>query len=166
MTYTANPSSIHRRFITLSFNGSRLIAARLNTGADRQALNMDEERPNILMEQIRCLQTFMRAQIKWFTQLPILIVLILAIPNPISLSHAFLEGVGPLIGLEEPSLATLVGVAMLFLILERVIVIEDEIAKGMPLRINQRKDNVNPELGDHLRRRKVSRVDIIQISVA
>jgi hypothetical protein len=54
---------------------------------------MDEERPNILMEQIRRLQAFVRAQIKWFTRLPILIVLLLAIPNPIS--HAILEGYGP-----------------------------------------------------------------------
>jgi hypothetical protein len=123
---------------------------------------MAEERPNFLMEQIRRLRTFIRAQIKWFTRLPILIVLLLAIPNPIS--HAVVEGVGPLIGFAEPSLATLVGVAMLFLILERVIVIEDELAKGMPLRINRRKDDVNPELADHLQHQKVSRVDIIQFS--
>src|SRR5215211_1409413 len=123
---------------------------------------MDEERPNFLMEQIRRLQTFMRAQIKWFTRLPIFIVLLLAIPNPIS--HAVLEGLGRLSGLAEPSLATLVGVAMLFLILERVITIEDELAKGMPLHINQRKDDVNPELGDYVQHQKVRRLDIIQFS--
>ena len=123
---------------------------------------MDEERANILMEQIRHLLTFIRTQLKWFTRLPVLIVLLLAIPNPIS--HAILEGVGPIIGLAHPSLATLIGVAMLFLILERVIVIEDEIAKGMPLRIDRRKDDANLDLGEQLRRRKVSRIDVLQFS--
>jgi hypothetical protein len=120
-----------------------------------------------LIGQTQRLLTFIRTQYKWFTRLPVFLILLLAVPNPIT--HAIIEGGGRLLGFEEPSLATLIGVAMLFLILERVIVIEDDIEQLMksgPLRVDQRE---KAKMGDLLldqrnQELKVRHVDILQFT--
>ena len=120
----------------------------------------------MLMEQARRLLTFIRTQFKWFTRLPVIFVVLLAIPNPIS--HAFLEGMGPVLGFEEPSLATLVGVAMLFLILERVIIIEDEtmqlekrFRESGPLQVYETRSKLGELLSNQ---KKVGQIDILQFT--
>ena len=117
----------------------------------------------MLIEQTQRLLTFIRTQFKWFTRLPVFIILLLAVPSPIS--HAIMEGGGHVLGFAKPSLATLIGVATLFLILERVIVIEGEIVqleKSGPLRVDQGK----AKIGDRLlnQKGKVRQVDILQFT--
>jgi Fe-S oxidoreductase len=87
---------------------------------------MNEERPGTLLQSIQRVRAFMRAQIKWFTRLPIgILFLFFLVLNPIA--PEFVEEISTSLGLAKPSLVTIIGVATLFFILERIIVIEDEV---------------------------------------
>jgi hypothetical protein len=89
----------------------------------------------------------MRAQIKWFTRLPIgILFLFFLVLNPIA--PEFVEEISTSLGLAKPSLVTIIGVATLFFILERIIVIEDGVIRGttLPLRTYLRRDEAYADL--------------------
>lgn len=107
------------------------------------------------------MQTFLRTWLKWFTRLPILILFLLVF-NPFGLDFA--EAISQDLGLAKPSLITLIGVALLFIILERIIIVEDEVTKGVPLRTYETRNHAYTELSERGSSQKVQKIDLLQFS--
>lgn len=127
---------------------------------------MNEERPGTLLQNIQRVRAFMRAQIKWFTRLSIgiLFLFFVLLLNPIT--SDIVQPISTALGLKEPSLMTIIGVAILFFILERIIVIEDGVIRGtaLPLRTYLRRDEAYADLSKQLSSSKVGKVDLLQFS--
>lgn len=126
---------------------------------------MDLHQPSTLLRSLKWSQTLIRRQITWFTRLPLLIfALIFLVLNPFAPN--LYEAISPTLGLAEPSLVTILGVAILFLVLERVVILEDAVVGGtaLPLRTYLRRDEAYSELSKQLSSQKVRKVDFLQFS--
>ncbi|PYS84264.1 MAG: hypothetical protein DMF67_05760 [Acidobacteria bacterium] len=108
----------------------------------------------------RFLETVLNG-VKWIARAAILALLLVAALNAVF--PEFLSALGRLLGFEgRPSLAAVFGVAVLSLILERVLVIEDEMKRRDVQTFRKKQDAYDalPEFAGA----RVSRVDLIQFS--
>lgn len=119
---------------------------------------MTDEHPHNLLLRVR---NFFRGNIKWFTRSSIFVLFLLIVLN--ALVPSFMELLGAVLGFPKPSLMTVVGVAILFFLLERIIIIEDEI-KHPPIHIYQTKEEAYDKLPQQVSSRKVVHIDLLQFS--
>lgn len=97
--------------------------------------------------------------------MPLLILaLIFLVLNPFA--PELYEAISTNLGLAEPSLVTILGVAIIFFILERIIILEDAVIGGapLPLRTYPNRHAAYIELSEQLSSQKVRKVDLLQFS--
>jgi len=107
------------------------------------------------------IRTNITEYIKWFTRIPIVVLFLIIILNAIIPN--FIELISGLLHFPQPSLMSLIGVSILFFLLERIVIIEGKLERE-DIKVFETKEDAYDAVVRNSTFKKVKTVDILEFS--
>ncbi|MGW2702406.1 hypothetical protein [Streptomyces sp. NPDC001340] len=103
----------------------------------------------------------LQKRVRWFTRIPISLLGVIVLLGP--LGHYLIDSFSKTLNFpQEPSLLLVLAAMIVLYILERVIVIENELVRNPPLRVYPRKEEAYDALRIRIPAMKVKRIDFLE----